>query len=149
MILNIITHPNPNLRNKSHEINEDEILSSDFKELIKNLSQTMIKKDGIGLAAPQVNIAKRVIIVNSNNNAAVFINPKIIKKSFLKNKMEEGCLSIPGVYKKVKRYNSVTMQFQDLKAKKQKIKANKLLARILQHEIDHLDGVLFIDKIVK
>ena len=109
----------------------------------------MIKKDGIGLAAPQVNIAKRVIIVNSNNNAAVFINPKIIKKSFLKNKMEEGCLSIPGVYKKVKRYNSVTMQFQDLKAKKQKIKANKLLARILQHEIDHLDGVLFIDKIVK
>lgn len=148
MILDILTHPNPNLRKKSHKVSDEEILSSDFNKLVKDMSETMFKKDGVGLAAPQVSKNLRVVIVNLKNSAITFINPKILKKSWRKDIMEEGCLSVPGIYGKVKRPINITLKFQDGQGKKQKIKANKLLARILQHEIDHLDGVLFIDKVV-
>ena len=149
MLLPIITHPNPTLRKKSREIIRDEILNPEFKKFIKNLGETMIKKDGIGLAAPQVNKLIKAVVVNTDNQPKEFINPKIIKKSWRKNIMEEGCLSIPGVFGSVKRPNSVTLKYLDLNAQEHKLKAKGLLARVLQHEIDHLDGILFIDKVVK
>ncbi len=149
MILNIIKHPNPVLRNKSRELKREEILNSDFKNFIENLGETMLKKDGIGLAAPQVYKNIRAIVVNLKNSAVCFINPKIIKKSWLKNIIEEGCLSIPGVFGKVKRHNSVVIKYLDLNADLKKLKAKNLFARVLQHEIDHLNGVLFIDKVIK
>ncbi len=149
MILNILTYPNPNLRNKSRELKREEILSADFKKLVKDMSETMFEKDGIGLAAPQINKNLCVIVVNLKNSAVVFINPKILKKSWRKNVMEEGCLSIPGIYGKVKRNNSIIVKYLDLNGDLQKLKAKKTLAQILQHEIDHLDGILFIDKMIK
>ncbi len=113
------------------------------------MGKTMLRKDGIGLAGPQVNESIRVITININGEAVAFINPKIIKKSWRKNTAEEGCLSIPGVYGKVKRHTNVEVKFLDKNANPQKIKGNKLLARVFQHEIDHLNGVLFIDKMEK
>ncbi len=149
MILNILIHPHPNLRKKSRELATNEILNPEFKKFIKNLGETMIKKDGIGLAAPQVDKAIRAIVVNIDEKAMPFINPKIIKKSLRKNIMEEGCLSIPGVFDKVKRHTIIWVEYLDLDAKKHKIKASNLFARVLQHEIDHLDGILFIDRVKK
>ena len=149
MILNIIKHPNPLLREKSREIERDEIFSPEFKNFIKNMTKTMLKKDGVGLASPQIGELKRIFIAVINGTPQVFINPKITKKSWRKNTMEEGCLSIPGVYGKVKRPTSVEVEYLDLSGEKRKIKANKFNARVIQHETDHLNGILFIDRMKK
>lgn len=149
MILEILKHPNPKLKEKSLEITPEMISDPEFKEFVQNMKQTMIKKDGIGLAAPQVDRLIRVIVINIDSMSQAFINPKITKKSLRKNIMEEGCLSIPGVYKNVKRSNSVSVEYLDMDGKKHKIKTSGLPARVFQHEIDHLDGVLFIDRAKK
>lgn len=148
MILEILKHPNPKLKEKSRELTQDEVLNPEFQEFVKNLGETMIKNNGMGLAAPQVDRHVRAIVVNTGNKAVPFINPKIIRKSWRKNIMEEGCLSIPGTYGNVKRHNIIHLEYLDLDAKKHKIKASGLLARVFQHEIDHLDGILFIDKML-
>ncbi|HPA25352.1 MAG TPA: peptide deformylase [bacterium] len=145
-MLKIITHPNPILRKKSREIKHEEILRADFKKLVKDMAKTMLEKDGVGLAAPQVGKNIRLIVVNSEDGVMAFINPKILKKSWRKKIGEEGCLSLPDIFMLVKRHYGVEVEFLNLEAKKQKIKAKDLLARVFQHEIDHLDGVLFIDK---
>ena len=147
--MNIITHPNPILRQKSLAINPEQILNSEFKKFVKDMGKIMLKKDGAGLAAPQVGKNIRVIIIETENGPQAYINPKILKKSWRKNVMEEGCLSIPGVFGKVKRSTTICLEYSDLETKKHKIKTSGLLARVFQHEIDHLDGILFIDKIQK
>lgn len=148
-MLKIITHPNSILRQTARELTSEEILSQKIKKLIEEMTETMLKNNGIGLAAPQVGQSIRLIAINSEKEIIAFINPKIIKKSWRKNIEEEGCLSIPGVFLPVKRHNSVTMEFLNLAGEKQILKAKNLLARVLQHEIDHLDGILFIDKAEK
>ena len=147
--MNILKHPNPLLREKSREIERNEIFNPEFKNFIKDMMETMLKKDGVGLAGPQIGELKRIIIAAIDGTPQVYINPKITKKSLRKNTMEEGCLSIPDVYAKVKRPASIVVEYLDLAGEKRKIKANKMNARIFQHEIDHLDGVLFIDRIRK
>ena len=149
MLLNILKHPNPLLREKSREIERDEIFDPEFKGFIKDMTETMLKEDGVGLAGPQIGELKRIIIAVIDGTPQVYINPKITKKSWRKNTMEEGCLSIPGVYAKVKRPASIDMEYLDLSGEKRKLKACKMNSRIFQHEMDHLDGVLFIDKIRK
>lgn len=148
-MLKIITYPNPILRQKARELTREEILRPEFKKLVNNMAEIMIKKDGVGLAAPQINQSVRLIVINNENDIATFINPKILKKSWRKNMAEEGCLSIPNVFLPIKRHNAITVEFLNLDGEKQTLKTKDLLARVLQHEIDHLDGVLFIDKAEK
>ena len=145
-ILNIITHPDPILRRISKNFNVKNIKTDDAQEFFNNMEVTMIKKDGVGLAAPQVGKNIRVITVNTKEGVICCINPEITKKSIMKEIDEEGCLSIPETFGKVKRHKNVTCIYLDRVGNKQELKAKGLLARIIQHEIDHLDGILFIDK---
>ena len=142
--MEIIIHPNPILRKKAQKIEN----FSNLEKFIKKFILTMQKKDGIGLAAPQVRKSIQLIAVQTKNGIKTFINPKITKKSFKKEITEEGCLSIPNTFGKVKRSYKITVKFQNRNGQKQKLTAQGLYARVLQHEIDHLNGILFIDKLV-
>ncbi|MFA7088205.1 MAG: peptide deformylase [Patescibacteria group bacterium] len=151
--LEIIINPNPILRKKSEEISLDILSEPNFKEFLADMGETMIKKDGAGLAAPQVGKNIRVIAVNRNEKPILMINPRITKKSWAREIEEEGCLSVLNkkgeiVYAPVERCKKVNCTYFDEKGKIKKISAEKLLARVLQHEIDHLDGILFIDKMI-
>ncbi len=148
-VLPIITIPSPILRKKSTKINYKELKSGNFNDFCKDLIKTMKEKDGIGLAAPQVGKNIRIIVVDTKNGSLCMINPEIIKKSFKKEWGEEGCLSVPGVYGKVKRHQKITCKFINKKGDSEKIDANGLFARVIQHEVDHLDGILFTDKAKK
>ena len=145
-ILTIITNPNPLLRKKSAEISQKQISSKEIQRLCLDMAETMIKKDGVGLAGPQVGKNIRLIVVNAKDGPMCMINPKIKQKSLLKEWGEEGCLSIPEAYGQVKRYKKINCQYLNQNGQKTKITAKGLLARVIQHEIDHLDGILFIDK---
>lgn len=137
------------LRNKSVELTDEEIKSEEIQQLIKNMAITMLDKDGAGLAAPQVGKNIRLFVVETKDGSLVFINPKITRKFFKKEIDTEGCLSLPGIWGKVKRNYRVKVEFIDKNGNKQSLKAQGLLARVIQHESDHLDGILFIDKIEK
>jgi len=144
--LKIIIHPNPILRKKSVEITEKRIPSKELQKLCKDMAVTMREKDGIGLAAPQIGKNIRLIVVNTKDGVLCMLNPIIKNKSWKKEWHEEGCLSVPGVFGKVKRHKKLTCLYLDKKGKKKKAAAQGLLAFVIQHEVDHLDGILFIDK---
>ena len=143
-MLEIITHPNPILRKKSQPVAN--VLADKIQKLIPQMMAVMLAKDGVGLAAPQIGENLRIIVIAYKEKNLVIINPKIIKKSLLKDWDEEGCLSVPGKYGQVRRHKIVTLKYLNEGGQEQKLKASGLLARIIQHEIDHLDGILFIDK---
>ncbi|MFH0840599.1 MAG: peptide deformylase [bacterium] len=150
-ILDIIINPNPILRKKSVKINSEELQSADFQELVLSMIKTMQIKDGAGLSAPQISKNIRLIVINTKEGPLVMINPKLSKKSFIKEWDSEGCLSVLDkdgniIYGDVKRHRKVTCKFTDQTGKERMIKAKGLMARVIQHEIDHLDGILFIDK---
>ena len=148
-ILEIITHPNKILRNKSKEVKIEFLDTKKFKTLLANMTETMFKKDGIGLAAPQIGENIRMLIINTKDGPKILINPTITKKSIFKEIGEEGCLSLPGYYGKVKRHKKITCAYTNEDGSKKKIEASGLMARVIQHEIDHLDGILFIDREIK
>ena len=106
----------------------------------------MLEKDGVGLAAPQTGKNIRLCVVNTKEGPICLINPEITKKSWKKEWAEEGCLSIPSIFGQVRRHKNITCKYIDKDKKIIKLDADGLLARVIQHEIDHLDGVLFIDK---
>ena len=150
--LPIVTYPKKILKQKAEEVLR---ITPEIKKLIPQMVETMYKNEGIGLAAPQVGISKRIIIVETSNNprAAVrkeaskpraFLNPTILKKSG-KSVAEEGCLSLPGIFLQVKRSEKIILECQTPEGKKVKIEAGGLIARIFQHEIDHLQGKLILD----
>ena len=141
-LLIIITHPNPILRKKSAKI---EKADEKTRRLILDMEKTMLEFDGVGLAAPQVGKNIRLIVINTKDGPIAMVNPKITRKSWRKELGEEGCLSLPGVNRNVKRHKKIRAVYCDAKNKKRGIKAEGLLARVIQHEIDHLNGVLFID----
>jgi peptide deformylase len=145
-ILNILKNPNPKLRLKSTELSLLDIKSKNFSAFCADMSKTMVKKDGVGLAAPQVGKNIRLIVVNEKDGIICMINPKITKRSWRKECEEEGCLSVPNTFGQVKRNQSINCTYTSLEGKNKKINAKGLLARVIQHEIDHLDGILFIDK---
>jgi peptide deformylase len=148
-ILKIITQPNPILRKKSSELSLKEISSREFKRLVLSMKKTMIKTAGLGLAAPQIGKSIRLVLINSKDGAFCLINPKINKKSWAQELGQEGCLSIPGVFGQVKRHKKITLTYFNQAGKKIKLTAAGMMARVIQHEIDHLDGILFIDKAVE
>lgn len=134
------------LRKKSRPV---EVIDEKILELVEDMHETLKKSnDGIGLAAPQIGILKRIIVIDlSAEDGEIYklINPVIVKQKG-EQVCREGCLSVPGMLGDVIRPKEVTVEALDINGKKIKIKANDLLAVVLCHEIDHLDGVLFIDK---
>lgn len=145
----IITYPNKILRTKSAPVTQEEINSSEIKKLIAEMRKELKKSQGIGLAAVQIGVLKQVILVEMNEEVHAFVNPKIIKKSWKKSAIEEGCLSVPGVNGYVKRSAWIKIRVLDEDGSKVELKAENLASIIFQHEIDHINGVLFIDKIWK
>ena len=148
-VLNILTYPDPRLKKKSSEVQK--IDKSVFK-LLDDMAETMYEAPGVGLAAPQVGQNIRVIVVDvehsgeNNKNLIELINPQITHSEGLIIS-EEACLSIPGFTADVKRRSSVTVEGLNRKGKKIRIESTELLARVFQHEIDHLNGILFVDRL--
>lgn len=124
-----------------------EKIDEDILVLTEKMFETVKRENGIGLAAPQVGRNIRLFIVFLNNEKYVFINPQIIGTSQDMCLMEEGCLSIPKIYECVQRPKAVRIQFMNLEGKIKTIDADGLLARVIQHENDHLNGILFIDRL--
>ncbi len=136
----------PVLRSKAKKINE---VNKKTNDLIDNMFETMYEEDGVGLAAPQVGMLKRIAVVDiREENKIVLINPEIIEEEG-KAIMEEGCLSIPGETGDVIRAEKIKVRSLNREGKEIEFEAEGFEARAIQHEIDHLDGVLFVDKIVK
>jgi peptide deformylase len=147
----IIILPDKRLRLVSEPVKQ---IDAGIKKLVDELFETMYDAPGIGLAAIQIGIPKRVITLDlskkeDNQEPQVFINPEIVWQSEETAKYEEGCLSIPDYYEEVERPTEVTVKYLDRDGKPREIKAKGLLATCLQHEIDHINGILFIDHLSK
>jgi peptide deformylase len=154
-ILPIILSPDPLLKQKSSTV---EVIDDNIKTLIKDMFDTMYASNGIGLAAVQVGILKRIIVVDtewgspryakedeSSGNPLTLINPRIIDSSEEVRSYDEGCLSFPAQYSSVTRPDTITVEYQDIDGTTQKLHADGLLATCIQHEIDHINGVVFVD----
>lgn len=144
MILNIIKYPNPLLRKKAKKVKK---VDKKIKDLIKNMFDTVKNAPGVGLAAPQVGESLQIIVVNHEENQFALINPKIKKKSKEIQIFQEGCLSVPGLIGIVERPEKIEVEALDKNGEKIKIEAEGFIAVIIQHEMDHLDGKLFIDRV--
>lgn len=143
----ILTAPDPRLKEVAKDV---ATVDSAIKKLADDMLETMYAAEGIGLAATQIGVALRVIVVDvaqkdDKNDPQVFINPKIVWASEEVAKFQEGCLSVPDIWDDVERPVAVKVEYLDLDGKPQSVEADGLLADCLQHEIDHLNGTLFID----
>ena len=149
-IKKILTEPDPFLRQKSSEVEQ---VTDETRKLMDDMLETMYDAPGIGLAAIQIGVPKRVIVIDlsrdEKKNPLYFVNPKIIKKSDTDSTYEEGCLSVPGQFAEVDRPDKCHVSFLDYNGKKKELKAEGLLATCIQHEMDHLEGILFIDYLSK
>lgn len=144
-MLDIYTLGDEVLRERATEVTK---FTDELRILVDSMIDTLIEADGVGLAAPQIGVSERLFITKlPDEEPRVFVNPEIIETSNEVGPYEEGCLSIPGIYCEVIRPLSVTLQAQDLKGKAFTLKADGLLARVIQHEYDHLNGKLYIDRI--
>ncbi len=143
-LLPILRYPDPRLHEKAAPV---QAVTDEIRELATNMAETMYAAPGIGLAATQVNVRKRVVVIDISENRdglLTLINPEIVAHSGLQE-YEEGCLSVPGIYDKVVRAERVTVQALNLAGERFSIDADGLLAVCLQHEIDHLDGKVFVE----
>ncbi|BDA40107.1 peptide deformylase 1 [cyanobacterium endosymbiont of Braarudosphaera bigelowii] len=148
-LLNIHHLGDKDLRKSAKRISK---IDDSIRQLARDMLQTMYNSNGIGLASTQIGIHKQLIVINcepetSTNTPLILINPKINYYSQESCVMEEGCLSIPGVYLDVTRPEMIQVSFKDEYGKPCQIEASDLLARVIQHEIDHLNGVMFVDRV--
>jgi len=145
-MLQVRCYPDPVLRKVAEPI---EVIDDKLRALAEEMIESMYEENGVGLAAPQIGESIRLVVIDTTpeeRNPIVLINPEIVEKSRKKVAAEEGCLSLPGLSASISRPEQVTVEAQDLDGNEIVIEGDGLLARALQHEIDHLDGVLFIDK---
>jgi len=145
-VLEILKYPNPNLKKKSQPV---EKIDPSFRQLVQNMAETLYTAPGVGLAAPQVGVPLRLVVIdvtpaNQPKNLMVLINPEIVSSEG-ECTWEEGCLSVPDFNEEVKRKKKVVVRCRNLEGEIVEIEGSDLLAVVLQHEIDHLDGILFID----
>ena len=150
-ILNILKEPDPILRKKSTPVT---VVDKSIKKLLHDMLETMYAAPGIGLAAAQVGVLKRLVVIDlakdgEKQSPIFFVNPVITWKSDILEKKEEGCLSIPDYFAEIKRPNACHVKYLDQHGKEKQLKAEGLLATCIQHEIDHCDGILFIDYLSK
>ena len=148
MIREIVKYPDPILQKPTEPVTE---FNDELRLLVDDMFESMYAAQGIGLAAPQIGISKRLTVIDLSfkknpEEKIVLINPEIIHKEGKQNE-EEGCLSLPEIREKVSRAESVRVRAQDLTGKQFEIDGDELLARAFQHEIDHLDGILFIFRV--
>lgn len=161
----VIRMGNPILRQVAQAVTREEILSSDFKILIKDMFDTMAEEDGIGIAAPQIGISKKVAIVGvpkdnprylevemdeddeDDFDVVVVVNPKITVLDDSTMGFWEGCLSVPGLRGYVERPSKIRVDFMDLDGEEQTLEVEGFGAIVFQHELDHLDGVLYVDRV--
>lgn len=144
-MLQLVTYDNELLHQQSFEVDE---IDGSIKQLVKDMFKTMYASQGIGLAAVQVGVLKRIFVIDiPKEGKYTMINPVITDFSMEKSVYEEGCLSVPGIGAEVERPAKVTVEYTDLKGKRKSLEAEGLLATCIQHEFDHLKGILFIDKI--
>lgn len=147
-LLPIIEYPNPRLRVVADPVDPARITGAAFQRLLDDMLQTMYEAPGIGLAAPQVDLMDRLAVVDvteEREQPLVLINPVIRERSVELRAHQEGCLSIPGVFAEVTRADGIEVEALDREGKPFVLRADGLLATCIQHEIDHLDGKLFID----
>ncbi len=147
----ILTEPNKVLRQKSLPV---EKVDKDLQRLMDDMLETMYAAPGIGLAAIQVGVAKRVIVMDldqkeGKKNPLFFVNPEIIKRSNNNSTYEEGCLSVPGQFAEIDRPDECYVKFLDYNGNPKEIHTKGMLATCIQHEMDHLEGILFIDYLSK
>jgi peptide deformylase len=153
MVVPIILYGSSVLRKHSAEVNEED----NIQEIGDSLFATLKKAEGIGLAAPQINLLKRVFVIDTSpltgqditieKFEGIFINPVIIDRDSEDIMYREGCLSLPDIFEEVSRPGKILVRFQDIRLKTHEEELNGIKSRIFQYEFDHLDGVLFIDKI--
>ena len=144
-LMEVLHFPHPVLRKKCDKV---EAVDEEIKKIAADMAETMYAEKGIGLAAPQVGITKRIIVVDVDDALITLVNPEI-KVSGEKEKMEEGCLCLPKVSVEVERLTRVHMEGMGIEGEKISIDAEDLLARAFQHEVDHLNGMLIIDHLSK
>ena len=147
----IVIEPDPILREKSEAL---ETVNDDLQSLMDDMLETMYSAPGIGLAAVQVGILKRLIVIDiskedEKKNPIFLINPKITFRSKNTSIYEEGCLSLPGYFAEIERPSECHLDYVNYDGKKKELKADGLLATCIQHEVDHLDGILFVDYLSK
>ena len=143
----ILTAPDPRLKAFSTDV---EVVDGEIRKLVDDMAESMYAAEGIGLAAVQIGVAKRVIVIDldqkeGKKNPRAFINPKILWASDEKAVFEEGCLSVPEIWDDVERPARIKAEYLDRDGNKQLLEADGILATCLQHEMDHLNGILFID----
>lgn len=150
-LMNIVNLPDPVLRRKAHKVTD---FDKDFEQLVTDMIETLRAAPGVGLAAPQVGVSQRVIVIEYGDEEDeeapkklyVLANPEIVSASEQVVKGVEACLSVPGLVGEVERYYGVTVKGMNRKGKPVKVKAQGWLARIFQHEMDHLDGIVYTDR---
>ncbi|NQT46708.1 MAG: peptide deformylase [Candidatus Omnitrophica bacterium] len=145
-IRDIIKYPSKVLKVKAKPVS---VVGDEEKALIKDMWDTMYFTKGIGLAAPQIGVSKRIAVINvtgDKKDELVVINPEIVKRSG-RCDIEEGCLSVAGVNAHIDRYKNITLKYLDISGQVRKLQASDILAIVIQHELDHLNGMLFIDRI--
>jgi peptide deformylase len=143
-LLNILEYPDPRLKTKAAPVTA---FTLDLKKLADDMAETMYKAPGIGLAATQVDVHQRLVVIDiteERNALHVFVNPIITNKEG-EASGEEGCLSVPGIYDDIKRAERITVKAQDVSGKAFELKAEGLLAVCIQHELDHLEGKVFVE----
>ena len=151
MIKKIIIEPDPILRKKCESL---EIVDAETKKLMDDMLETMYAAPGIGLAAVQVGILKRLVVIDISKDEEkktplFLVNPLIVQQSKKTSVYEEGCLSLPGQFAEIERPAECTIKYIDYEGKQKELKADGLLATCIQHEVDHLNGILFIDYLSK
>ncbi|HEY4492071.1 MAG TPA: peptide deformylase [Acidobacteriota bacterium] len=149
-ILDVIYYGDPRLQKVSEPIEE---VTPELRTFVRDMFETMYYTNGVGLSAPQVGVNQRILVIDCSagrdrSQQIVLINPVVLEQSG-EQKSQEGCLSFPGLFADVKRANHAKVRGLDLEGKQIEIEGNELLARALLHEIDHLDGILFIDRMRK
>jgi len=143
-VLEILTYPDPILRKKADDV---DTITDDYHQLIEEMAEAMYDDDGVGLAAPQIGVSKQVIVVDGGEGFMAFFNPEIIKTGDDTDTIEEGCLSLPGIRIQVERPTQITLRALNVKGETVQLEIEGLIARIFQHEIDHLNGILIIDRV--
>ena len=145
MELNIRTYPDPILREKSMPIT---VFNEGVKKIATSMRNFIQRLNGIGLSAPQIGVSERIILADAGQKPIFIVNPEIVETK-AEETFEEGCLSIPGTFIQIIRPSAITIKGYDLEGKEIQFKAKDLLARVIQHEVDHLDGRLIIDFLPK
>lgn len=148
MVREVLIYPDPLLKQKAKSVAK---VDDSVRALVKDMTETMYAEEGVGLAAPQIGVARRVIVIDTSprqkgEKLRVFINPELLSAEG-RTKYTEGCLSIPGEAEEIERFDRVTVRALDTKGETFELEAEGLLAIALQHEMDHLDGVLFVDRL--